>query len=126
MSRPRFLADHDLNEHVVVGLLRREPCVELVRVREVGLEERSDAEVLEYAAGHDFLVVSHDVNTMTAAAYERVRSGLPMLGLFMVPQAAPIARVIDDLLLIWAASEAPEWRQQVIFLPLASTVFAAH
>jgi hypothetical protein len=37
MSRPRFLADHDLNEHLVTGVLRREPTIEFLRVREVGL-----------------------------------------------------------------------------------------
>jgi hypothetical protein len=31
MSRPRFLADHDLNEHIVDGTLRREPGVEFLR-----------------------------------------------------------------------------------------------
>ena len=36
MSRPRFLADHDLNEHIVAGVLRREPTLEWVRVRDVG------------------------------------------------------------------------------------------
>jgi hypothetical protein len=28
MSRPRFLADNDLNEHIVDGVLRREPTLE--------------------------------------------------------------------------------------------------
>ncbi len=37
MSRPRFLADHDLNEHIVTGVLRREPAAEFLCVREFGL-----------------------------------------------------------------------------------------
>jgi len=36
----------------------------------------------------------------------------------MVQQSAPVKRVIDDLLLIWVASEAEEWEGQVRFLPL--------
>ena len=47
MSRPRFLADHDLNEHIVQGVLRQEPSLEFVRVRNVGMSERSDEEILE-------------------------------------------------------------------------------
>ena len=46
MSRPRFLADHDLNEHIIDGVLRREPAVEFVRLRDVGLGDRPDSEVL--------------------------------------------------------------------------------
>jgi hypothetical protein len=32
MSRPGFLADHDLNEHIVHGALRREPAIEFIRL----------------------------------------------------------------------------------------------
>src|SRR5712691_1594398 len=80
MSRPRFFADHDLNEHIVHGVLRREPAIEFLRARDVGLHERSDAEVLEYAATHQLIIVSHDVNTMPATAYSRIRIGTPVAG----------------------------------------------
>ena len=45
MSRPRFLADHDLNEQIVTGVLRREPTLAFVRAREVDLSQRQDADV---------------------------------------------------------------------------------
>ncbi len=51
MSRPRFFADHDLNEHIVDGLLRREPTIEIVRARAVGMDGGPEGEVLAYAAG---------------------------------------------------------------------------
>lgn len=118
MSRPRFLADHDLNEHIVTGIVRREPALECVRVRDIEMSERSDAEVLTYATDHGLIVISHDVNTMPSAAYERMRSGQKMSGLFMVKQSDPVEPVIASLLLIWSASEAEEWAGQVCFLPL--------
>jgi predicted nuclease of predicted toxin-antitoxin system len=118
MSRPRFLADHDLNEQIVDGLLRREPAIDIIRVREVGLRERPDDEVLKYAADQRLLVVSHDVNTMTAAAYARIEAGEPMPGLLMVRQTEPIAPIIESVLLIWTASEMEEWDGQVWFLPV--------
>jgi hypothetical protein len=46
MSRPRFLADQDFNEHIITGVIRREPAIEFVRLRDVGLERRPDSEVL--------------------------------------------------------------------------------
>lgn len=116
MSRPKLLADHDLNEHILVGVLRRAPDVEFRRVREVGLRDRPDPEVLAYAADHGFIVVSHDVNTIPAAAYERLGAGAIMAELLMVQQTSPIGPVIEDLLLICSASEAGEWENQVCFL----------
>jgi hypothetical protein len=118
MSQPQFLADHDLNEHIVAGILRREPALILIRARDIGMHERSDAEVLEYAAEQQLIVVSHDVNTMPAAAFTRIRTGLPVAGLLMVKQSDPVGIIIDDLILIWSASEAEEWQNQVCFLPL--------
>jgi predicted nuclease of predicted toxin-antitoxin system len=118
MSRPRFLADHDLNEHLVRGVGRREPAIEFIRARDIGMHERSDAEVLAYAAEHQLIVVSHDINTMPANAYTRIRTGAPVAGLLMVKQSDPVGKVIDDLILIWSASEAEEWQNVVGFLPL--------
>ena len=118
MSRPSFLADHDLNEPIVAGVLRREPTIEFRRARELGLGDRPDAEVLDFAAGRGLIVVSHDVNTMPAQAYVRLAAGAPLAGLLMVRQVQPGGPVIDSLVLIWSASEAEEWHDQIVFLPL--------
>jgi predicted nuclease of predicted toxin-antitoxin system len=83
MSRVRFLADHDLTEAIVLGVRRREPTMEFLRLRDVGLADRPDNEVLEHAAGAGFLLVSHDVNTMAAHASARLKAGLSMPGVFL-------------------------------------------
>lgn len=118
MSRPRFLVDQDFNEHIVQGVLRQEPAVGFVRTRDLGMAEGTDAEVLEYAAAQGRLVLSHDVNTMSAAACERLAAGKPLHGLLLVHQRSPLGPVIEDLVLIWSASEAEEWVGQVRYLPL--------
>jgi predicted nuclease of predicted toxin-antitoxin system len=118
VSRPRFLADHDLNEHIVVGVQRREPAIEFRRVRDIGMSNSPDAEILEYADRHSLMVVSHDVNTMPAEAYTRLAEGKTIAGLLMVQQIHPVGLIIENLTLIWLASEAEEWKNQVCFLPL--------
>ena len=50
MSRPRFLADNDLNDAIVVGVRHREPAAEFARLRVLGLATRSEPEVLDLAA----------------------------------------------------------------------------
>jgi len=39
-------------------------------------------------------------------------------GVIIVPQAMPIVDVVESLLLIWAASEAEEWKNRICVLPL--------
>lgn len=118
MSRPRYLADNDLNDAIVVGTRRREPAAEFARLRDLGLVTWSDAEVLEFAAAENWIVVSHDVNTMRDAAYNRLKAGLVMHGLLLASQRSSMSSIIESLLLIWAASEAEEWTGQIEFLPL--------
>ena len=117
MSRPRFLADQDFNEQIVNGVLRKEPAMEFFRLRELGLERQPDSRILDYSAQEGLLVCSHDVNTMIDEAYARIAAGELLTGLLMVHQRGLIAPVIESLLLIWAASEAEEWRGKMVYLP---------
>jgi hypothetical protein len=99
-------------------VLRREPLAEFMRARELHLDGRPDAAVLEYAAAEGFLVVSHDVNTMRAEADARLSDGRAMAGLLLVRQSVPVLVAIENLIVIWAASEGEEWQGRVKFLPL--------
>lgn len=118
MSRPRFLADNDLMDQIVLGVQRREPVLPITRLRDVGLEQAPDVVVLEYAAREGAIVVTHDVNTMTAAAVARIEAGREMAGLLLVHQQSPVSTTIDDLIMIWIASDAEEWTNQIRFLPI--------
>jgi hypothetical protein len=39
-------------------------------------------------------------------------------GVLIVPQTMPVTHVVDELILIWAATEAEEWRNRIYSLPL--------
>jgi hypothetical protein len=118
MSRPRFLADHDFRDRILRGLKKREPSVDLVRVRDVGLESAPDDQILEYAAAEKRIVLSHDVNTMSAAAIARVSAAEPMWGLILAIQAAKPSIIIDDLMLFWTVYEPDDLQNEIHYLPL--------
>ena len=56
--------------------------------------------VLAWAAEHQRMVLTHDVSTMTAFAYQRVAAGLPMPGLVEVKRQVPLGHAIEDIILI--------------------------
>ena len=87
-------------------------------MRDFGLDMRSDPEVLDWAARNGFILISHDVNSMRGFAYERIARGERMTGLFLVHQTDAIAPIIENLIVIWAGSEAEEWKNGVWYLPL--------
>jgi len=115
--RPRFQADADFNHKIVAGLKRREPAVDFRDARAGGVIGVPDPEVLAKAAESGRVLVSHDRKTMVAH-FARFVESQTSPGLILVPQDLDIGSAIEDLLVVWAASESEEWFNRVEFLPL--------
>ena len=114
----RLLTDEDFDGRILRGLVRRLPDVDVVRVQDVGLRSAHDREILDWAALEDRVLLTHDVTTMSAFAYERITNGLPMPGVFEVSQDLTIGNAIEELVVLAECSLDGEWEGQVRFLPL--------
>jgi len=114
----RLVADENFNNDIVRGLLRRKPELDIVRIQDVGLSGADDPTVLEWAAQEGRVLLTHDVTTITRYAYERVKAGQSMPGVFEVSRAVPVGRAIEDILLLAECSLDGEWEGQVRYLPL--------
>lgn len=113
----RFQADADLNQIIVSAVLRREPAIEFRTATAARLAGLKDLEVLALAARDGRTLVTHDQSTMPRHFGEFVQSQRSP-GLIVVPQHLPLRQVADDLILIWTATEADEWVNRVVFLPI--------
>lgn len=69
----------------------------MVSIREVGLARTKDAGVLEWSARAGYILLTHDVSTMTAAAYQRLKQGLPMAGLVVAPRRMKVGEAVRAL-----------------------------
>ena len=114
----RFLADENFSGDIIEGLLARLPELDIARVQDIHLSGADDPAILEWAAQEGRILLTHDVSTVTAFAYERVRGGLAMPGVFEVPRGVSVRQAIEDLLLVAQASLPGEWDGQVRYLPL--------
>ena len=114
----RLLADENFNNNIVRAVRIRAPDVDIVRVQDVGLSGADDPTVLDWAAQHRRVLLTHDVSTITAFAYDRVREGEPMPGVFEVGRTVALRSAIDDILLLATCSVDGEWEGQVRYLPL--------
>jgi len=112
----RFQADADLNEDIVTGILRREPAVDFQTATAAGLRLLSDLDVLTLAARQGRVLVSHDRRTMPRAFAGFVNSNISP-GLLIVSQKTDLLIAIDELLLVWSASQAEEWTNQLCTIP---------
>lgn len=113
----RWLADENFDNRLLRAVLQR-ASLDIVRVQDAGLRGASDDAVLEWAANEDRIVLSHDVATLSDAAYRRVARQLKMPGVVQVSQAVRVSSAVEDILLISQCSEPSEWENQVRYLPL--------
>jgi hypothetical protein len=71
------------------------------------------------------ILVTHDRRTMPEHFRDRILAGKSSPGVLIVSQGVPIGRAVDYIILIWSASQAKEWRNQIHHLPsLARHVFS--
>jgi len=113
-----FLVDQNFNEHIVDGLTRRDATLEFIHVRDVGLAAAPDPTILEWAAAHGLVLLTHDRKTLPPFAYARVAAGLPMPGVFLVSDDMPTGRVIDELLTAALCLTAEECKNVVRYFPM--------
>ena len=69
------------------------------------------------AADSGRILISHDRKTMTGH-FTRFRETRSSPGLIIVSQDLDIGAVIEDLLLIWEATDAEEWVNDLGFVPV--------
>jgi hypothetical protein len=118
----RFLADENFNNDILRGVRKALGdnvfSFDVIRVQDTEAYQKDDVVVLAWAAKEQRILHTHDAKTMPRPAYERIRAALPMAGVLIVDDLAPIGEVIDELVTIIGASDDAEWQNRVFYLPM--------
>ena len=95
----------------------RRPDLDVVRGQDVGLNATPDPDILAWAAVEGRILLTHDRDTLPYFAYNRVKAGQAMPGVFLVQKSMPIGQAIDELALAATAQTPDECNDQVIYFP---------
>lgn len=113
----RFQADSDLNGDIIAGVRRRVPEIDFQTADEAGLRGLSDPDVLAIAASQGRVLVTHDQRTMPRN-FGKLIENRSSPGVLVISQNVEISLAIEELILIWAASEPEEYIDLIQTLPL--------
>lgn len=114
----RVLADASLHHAIVASCSRREPAIDFLSAHAAKLHGLNDPDVLAIAAEQGRILVTHDFRTMPKHCAEFLSAGGSSPGVFLVKQPTPLAQVIEELVLVWTASEPEDWTNRIVQIPL--------
>jgi len=114
----KLASDENFDGDILRGLLRRLPDLDIVRVQDAGLAGSNDPIVLAWAAQEQRILLTHDRETMPGFAYDRIRAGLPMPGVFLVSDRMSKGRAIQELSLAVQCLTGDDCRDGVQHFPL--------
>jgi hypothetical protein len=114
----RLLFDENFDQRILRGLRLRVPQLDYVVVQHAGMSGFSDPVLLDWAASEGRIIITHDVNTITRYANERIKQALPMPGVIIVPDGLEIGHAIADLEIIIEGDMGVDLANQIQFLPL--------
>jgi len=92
--------------------------MDFLSANDAKLEGVPDPGVLTLAAEQGRILVTHDFKTMPWHFSEFLAAGVSSPGVLLVKQSAPLSEVIDELVLIWAASDTDDWKDRILEIPL--------
>lgn len=114
----KFQADADPDGRVLRGLRRAAPEIDIRSAADARLAALNDIQVLQLAAAEGRVLVTQDRRTMPGHFQRFVRSGANSPGVVLLREGISIATAIEQLLVLWAASEADEWSNRLLWIPL--------
>ena len=114
----RLLFDENFDARIVEGIRLVLPDADLLTVQEARLRKTPDPQLLAWAATESRILATHDVQTMPGFAYQRINAGEHLPGVIVVPDLMPIGQAVDELILLIACSDASEYADRIVHLPL--------
>ena len=116
----RYLIDENLSPAYRAQLFDREPLLEVLRVGDEGAPARStqDPEILKWCEQNNFILLTKDPNTIPKHLDDHLAAGHHVPGIIMINSSVPMGTILDDLILIAAASHENEYNDQIVYVPL--------
>jgi hypothetical protein len=118
--RPRFLLDEHVNRAIQRQLRRLDVRIEVLAIGDPGAPPSgtSDPDILAWLEESGYILVTENRSTMPVHLSDHFAAGRHIPGLFWIRPGVGIGHIIEELYLIWFASEAKEYRNRTLFIPL--------
>ena len=118
--KPRFLLDEHVNRAIQRQLRRLDARIEVLAIGDPGAPSAgtSDPDLLIWLEKEGYILVTENRSTMPMHLVDHYAAGRHVPGVFWIRPRAGLGAIIEELYLIWYASEADEYQDRTLFIPL--------
>ncbi|MCB0194661.1 MAG: DUF5615 family PIN-like protein [Anaerolineae bacterium] len=120
MNAVRYLLDEHVDPLYRTELLKREPSMTIWRIGILGAPPKGtlDPDILRWCEENAFILVTNNRKSMPRHLQDHLDEGRHVPGIFELNPKMGVGETIEELLMIWAASQPDEYRDRIIYLPL--------
>jgi hypothetical protein len=122
MTPIRYLLDEHVDPALRTQLIRREPDLTVWIIGDPGAPPRGalDPEILLWCETHQFMLVTNNRQSMPVHLRDHLAAGHHVPGIFVLNPNMTMGALMEELLLIWGASDMEEYLDLMLYLPLTS------
>jgi uncharacterized protein DUF5615 len=122
MSEIKYLLDEHVNPRLRKALKQLAPDIVVWRIGDPGTPHLGtlDPEILLWCEDCSFSLVTNNRVSMPVHLQDHLDAGHHVPGIFTLNLNMTIGETAEELVLIWGASEAEEYIDQINYLPLSS------
>ena len=119
MNGIKYLLDEHVDPRLKKTLRKLSADIVVWRVGDIGAPSlgTTDPDILIWCEANGFSLVTNNRASMPVHLQNHLASGRHVPGIFILNVKMSMAETADELYLIWGASEAEEYRDQLRYLP---------
>jgi hypothetical protein len=117
----RYLLDENVAVELKLALRTHWPEITVWAVGDPGAPSRGtlDPDILDWCEANGFALVTNNRSSMPVHLTQHLAAGKHVPGIFILASVMTIGDTAEELALIWTASDAEEYADQIRFLPVS-------
>ncbi len=119
MKKRCYLIDENTTPALADQLRRHQPSMTVFAIGAKSAPPKgiSDPDLLFWLEENGFSLVTKNRKSMPRHVHDHVTSGHHVPAIFTIRSQSSLGDVVDDLILIWDATDSQEFQDQIIHIP---------
>jgi hypothetical protein len=121
MNKIRYLLDENVSPVFRTSLLQHEPSMIVWKIGDPGVPSMGtkDPEILDWCEENNFILVTNNRKSMPEHLSDHIKKGKKIPGILELNPNMSVGETVEELVLVWGASESHEYQNLIIYLPIS-------